>query len=179
MERRRFLTALTAASGAASSFFAGRAEARASSKAGPEATAPESWPRPARLSSFSLSPTADRAVAARWVWEGYGLERPNQQDSADSFCQALVREWERNRPAYVWRTVSGGAHDVWVLPARFVIAHPPFLTDFPNGYYRIDPSLEADDAVSSIHPGAFFRILPAETVDEYPPKARRRETQNE
>lgn len=54
MERRRFLTALTAASGAASSFFAGRAEARASSKAGPEATAPESWPRPARLSSFSL-----------------------------------------------------------------------------------------------------------------------------
>jgi hypothetical protein len=55
MERRRFLTALTAASGAASSFFAGRAEARASSKAGPEATAPESWPRPARLSFFSRS----------------------------------------------------------------------------------------------------------------------------
>lgn len=179
MERRRFLTRLTAASGAAFSFFSGRAEARASSQAGPEATAPESWPRPARPSSFSLFQTADRGVAARWVWEGYGLERPNQYDTADTFCRALVREWACNRSAYVWRTASGGARDVWVLPARFVIAHPPFLPDFPNGYYRIDPSLEADDAVSSIHPGALFRALPAETVDEYPPPARRRATQNE
>lgn len=179
MERRRFLTALTAASGAASSLFAGRAEARASCKANPEATAPESWPRPARLSSFSLSPSVDREVEARWVWEGYGLERPNRHDSADTFCHALVREWERYRPAYVWRTISGGARDVWILPAQFVIAHPPFLPDFPNGYYRIDPSLEADDAVSSIHPDAFFRIIPAETVDEYPPPARRRATQKE
>ncbi|HWO00985.1 MAG TPA: hypothetical protein VNS63_17120 [Blastocatellia bacterium] len=179
MERRRFLTRLTAASGAAFSFFSGRVEARASSQPGPEATAPESWPRPARLSSFSLFPTADRGMAARWVWEGYGLERPNQYDTVHAFCQALVREWERYRSAYVWRTAIGGTRDVWVLPARFVIAHPPYRPDFPNGYYWIDPSLEADDAVSSIHPGAFFRILPAETVDEYPPPAGRRATQNE
>ena len=178
MERRRFLTALTAAS-ATSSFFAATAEAKAFSKADPEATGPESWPRPARLSSISPSPTADRELEARRIWEGYGLERPNRHDSADAFCQALLREWERYRPAYVWRTISGGTRDVWVLPAPFVIAHPPFLPDFPNGYYRIDPSLEADDAISSINPDAFFRLIPAETIDEYPTPARRRARQNE
>ena len=56
----------------------------------------------------------------------------------------------------------------YLLPARFVIEHPPFLPDFPNGYYRIDPTLDVDDAPASIHPSVFTRVLPAQTVDVYP-----------
>jgi len=72
----------------------------------------------------------------------------------------------------VWRTYGSarleGRH-VYVLPARFVIAHPPFLPDFPNGYYRIDPTMDVDDAAASIHPSVFIRVLPAQAVDVYPP----------
>jgi len=51
----------------------------------------------------------------------------------------------------------------------FDFAHPPFLPDFPNGYYRIDPTMDVDDAAASIHPSVFIRVLPAQAVDVYPP----------
>jgi len=84
---------------------------------------------PNQLPSFLLA-AGDRGEVAHRIWLGYGLDKPNNYDTSAAFCQALLRDWEHNRPAYVWRTYGSarleGRH-VYVLPARFVIAHPPFL----------------------------------------------------
>jgi hypothetical protein len=97
------------------------------------------------------------------------LAAPNYYDTIDVFCDALLADWQRNRSAYVWRYLSRSGNQVYVLPGRFVLMHPPFLPDFPSGYYWLDPNCEPDEGQSCIHPNAFFRILPAESVDEYAP----------
>jgi len=136
----------------------------------PRTTTPETWARPVQPPALLVAKPRDQEEAARWICDGYRLKHPNEYDAPDRFRAALLAEWQRNRPAYVWRTYGrSGVEQVYILPARFMIAHPPFLPDYPNGYYRLDQACEADDAQSCVPPTAFFRIIPAEEVDTYQP----------
>ncbi len=128
----------------------------------------ETWTRPQRGRPL-LAANTSVAKLARAIWDSYALVRPNHYDTVDVFCEAIVADWARQRSAYVWRYASSLGPQVYVLPARFVLAHPPFLPDFPEGYYRLDPAFEAEDAKSCIHPSAFFRILTHESVDKFAP----------
>jgi len=140
-----------------------------SSYGGPQVVTPDTWVRPSQA-SFAFPTPRDPEEAARWIWRAYSLRKPNDYDTAEQFQEAILAEWARKRPVYVWRArASSGLEHVYVLPARVVIAHPPFLPDYPNGYYRLDPTWEADDCRSCVPPTAFFRILPAEEVDTYSP----------
>ena len=182
MDRRGFSTGATAAvagvfyslfGGAKRGFSQGTAGQVIAETAKPDPWAARGW-KQGGLIQEQWKAWREPGIAALRIWEGYGLQRPNDYDTVERFREAILYEWGRNRPAYVWRTSEStgrGALQVYVLPARFVIAHPPFLPDYPNGYYRIDPACEWDDARACIPPSAFFRILPAETVDEYPPPA--------
>ena len=133
-------------------------------------TPAETWTRPVRPPSLVVTTSRDREEAARWIWEAYRLREPNNYDTPEQFHQEIPSDWQRKRSAYVWRTYgASGAEQVYVLPSRFVLAHPPFLPNYPNGFYRLDPACETDDAQSCIPPTAFFRILPAEEIDIYQP----------
>lgn len=163
MNRRRFSAAMLAGSAAALGVFRSR-NATAQDVAGNPGM--DTWQPSGRARSVFGS---ERPKLARAIWDAYGLTSPNSYDTVDAFCAAILADWSRERSAYVWRYASTAGHQVYVLPSRFTLAHPPFLPDFPEGYYRLDPACEVDDAKSCIHPMAFFRILPGESVDEYAP----------
>ena len=174
MERRGFLSGLGVVGAGVFSLFFNRVAGRASTLTS-AANALDTWDPPSPLRSSLLAAGSHLEASSR-IWQRYELEKPNKEDTAEAFCRALLHDWEHDRPAYVWRTYGAARRDarhVYVLPARFVIAHPAFLPDFPNGFYRIDPTLDADEAPVSIHPSVFTRILPAEAVDVYPPPADR------
>ena len=166
MDRRRF--SATAMAGGAGLFSVLLGKKAAAQVVVPQDPTLETW-RPRRRQPLLAPGSADTKKVARQIWDGYGLALPNHYDTVEAFCNAVLSDWERNRSAYVWRYASTSGNQVYVLPARFVLTHPSFLPDFPEGYYRLDPDCEADDAQSCIHPSAFFRILPGESVDEYPP----------
>lgn len=168
MDRRSFSAVAIAGVAGLFSPLLGRSKA-AAQVAPPEAT-PATWPRPRRPRPLLAPAGSDTAKLARQIWDGYGLARPNHYDTVEAFCDAILSAWKRNRPAYVWRYASADGNQVYLLPERFVLKHPPFRPSFPRGYYRLDPACEADDAQSCIHPSAFSRILPAESIDEYPPE---------
>jgi hypothetical protein len=168
MDRRRFsATTIAGAAGLFSVLLGGK---KAAAQVGvPQDPTLETWARPRRRPPLLVG-AADTKKLARQVWDGYGLALPNHYDTVEAFCSAILSDWARNRPAYVWRYASAYGYQVYVLPARFVLTYPAFLPEFPEGYYRLDPACEADDAQSCIHPSVFFRILSAESVDEYSPE---------
>jgi hypothetical protein len=166
MDRRRFSTTMLAGGGGLFGATVGGGKAAAQDV--PRDLTLETWTR-SRRSRPVFAVNADRAKIVREIWNGYGLAAPNQYDKVETFCNAILADWARDRAAYVWRYASTSGRQVYVLPSRFLLAHPPFLPDFPDGYYRLDPTCEADDATSCIHPKAFFQILPGESVDEYAP----------
>ncbi|HEY3104271.1 MAG TPA: hypothetical protein VGJ69_11805 [Pyrinomonadaceae bacterium] len=167
MDRRRFSVTTIAGTAGLFSMLLGRKKAAAQGVV-PQDPTLETWARPRRRPPL-LVDAADTKKLARQIWESYGLASPNHYDTEEAFCSAILSDWARNRSAYVWRYASTSGSQVYVLPGRFVLKHPAFLPDFPEGYYRLDPACEADDAQSCIHPSAFFRILSAESVDEYAP----------
>ena len=167
MNRRQFSAAVMAGSTGIVVGVVGRSDAAAQTGDNP---ALETWtPRKQFVPSTLAVSTPDPAKLAWAIWGGYGLSAPNNYDTDETFCEAILADWERRRSAYVWRYASSSGPQVYVLPARFVFAHPPFLPDFPAGYYRLDPACEVDNSRSCIPPNAFYRILPRESVDEYPP----------
>lgn len=166
MDRRKFSTAALA--GGAGLFSALLGRKAGAQVIGPETGTLQTW-QPRRAPARGTPGSPDRRKLVRQIWESYGLASPNYYDTIDVFCDALLADWQRNRSAYVWRYASTSGNQVYVLPGRFVLTHPPFLPDFPTGYYCLDPACEPDEAPSCIHPSAFFRILPAASVDEYAP----------
>jgi len=165
MDRRKFTTALAGGAALFSVLLGRKAGAQV---IGPETGTLETW-QPRRAPARGMPGPPDHAKLVRQIWKSYGLPSPNYYDRIDVFCDALLADWQRIRPAYVWRYASTSGNQVYVLPGRFVLTHPAFLPDFPTGYYWLDPACEPDEAASCIHPSAFFRILPAESVDEYAP----------
>jgi hypothetical protein len=166
MNRRTFsTTALAAVAGLGSALSGRPVSAQAASDVPPL----EPW-RLRRKVAHGLTGPVDHAKLVRQIWDGYGLAAPNYYDSVEVFCGAILADWQRQRSAYVLRYASAtSGNQVYVLPQRFLLSHPAFLPDFPNGYYWIDPACEPGEAPSCVHPGAFFRILPAESIDEYRP----------
>jgi len=165
MNRRRFsATALAGGAGLVAALVGRRAEAQV---VGPEPGPLETWQRraPARR---TVGPP-DRTKLVRQIWDSYGLASPNYYDTVNVFCDAMLGDWQRDRSSYIWRYASTSGNQVYVLPQRFVLMQPAFLPDFPTGYFWLDPACEPDEAPSCIHPNAFFRVLPAESVDEYAP----------
>jgi hypothetical protein len=165
MDRRKFST--TALVGGAGLYAALHGKKAGAQVIGPENGTLNTW-QP-RLAPARGMPGADHAKLVRRIWKSYGLAAPNHYDTIDVFCDAVLADWQRQRSAFVWRYASTYGNQVYVLPGRFVLMHPPFMPDFPKGYYWLDPTCEPDEAPSCIHPSAFFRILPAESVDEYTP----------
>jgi hypothetical protein len=166
MNRRTFSTsALAGSAGLFSALLARKAGAQG---VGAEVGSLDTW-RPRGASARRTAGRPDRAKLVRQIWESYGLAEPNYYDTVEVFCSAMLADWQREQSTYVWRYASLAGNQVYVLPRRFLLMQPAFLPDFPTGYYWLDPACEPDEGASCIHPNAFFRILPAESVDEYAP----------